>query len=69
LYENQLINTNCTERILRRAQVEAESVGKDAVEPTHLLIGILQEDRSAAALLLQQKGLTIQECLDADFKK
>lgn len=58
-----------TERILRRALVEAESAGKDAIEPTHLLIGVLQEGRSAAALLLQQKQITEQECRDADFKR
>lgn len=56
-------------RILARAQVEAESVGKDQVEPIHLLIGVIQEDRSPAALILQQKEITVQVCRDADFKK
>jgi ATP-dependent Clp protease ATP-binding subunit ClpA len=56
-------------RILQRAQVEAESVGKDAIEPMHLLIGILQEGRNAAALMLTQKSVTEQECRDVDFKK
>jgi ATP-dependent Clp protease ATP-binding subunit ClpA len=61
--------TPVTQRIMARAQIEAESVGKDAIEPTHLLLGILQEGRSAAALLLQQKQIIEQECRDADFKK
>lgn len=56
-------------RILARALVEAESCGKDVIEPTHLLVGIIQEGRNAAAVLLANKQLTEQECRDADFKK
>lgn len=58
-----------TERILRRAQIEAEAVGKSEAEPMHLLIGILQEGRNAAATMLQNKQLSEQELRDADFKK
>jgi ATP-dependent Clp protease ATP-binding subunit ClpA len=58
-----------TARILRRALVEAESAGKDAVEPMHLLIGIIQEGRNAAATMLSNKQITELECRDADFKK
>lgn len=56
-------------RILQRAQVEASSVDKECVEPIHLLLAIIQEGRTAASILLREKGLTEQECRDSDLKK
>ena len=56
-------------RILRRAEVEAELAKRDAVEPAHLLIGILQEGKTSVSSLLVQKEITVEDLREIDFNR
>jgi enamine deaminase RidA (YjgF/YER057c/UK114 family) len=48
-----------TQRILQRAAVEADRLLHNDISTEHLLLGILSEERSAAASVLAKKGMRL----------
>jgi len=54
------LNYECV-HILKFSEEEAESFGRQYIEPEHLLAGILQEENCFAARLLVDRGLDLAQ--------
>ncbi len=52
---------NESKRVLAYAAEEAERLGNNHIGTEHLLLGILREDRSFAAQILQERGLRLED--------
>jgi ATP-dependent Clp protease ATP-binding subunit ClpC len=53
--------TEETRRVLRFAGEEADRLLHNYIGPQHLLLGLLREERSVAASILTEQGLTIED--------
>jgi ATP-dependent Clp protease ATP-binding subunit ClpC len=51
--------TSAAKRVLQFAAEEADRLGHEHIGAEHLLLGLLREERSPAAVLLAGKGLTL----------
>ena len=54
-----------SKRVLAFAAEESESLGHKHIEPAHLLLGLLREERSFGAQLLSERGLRLPAVRDA----
>ena len=57
-----------TKRVLKCAAEEANRQSHDGIETAHLLLGILREERSAAASILMEEGMRRFKMLLRCFK-
>src|SRR6266576_3439570 len=56
--------TEKARRVIFFARYEASQFGAPAIEPEHLLLGLMREDRSMAAEILYQRGLRLNAVRD-----
>ena len=57
------------QRIIRRADVEAEAAGTQEIGVVHVLVGMMQEGGNVAAQLLEEKEVTVEALRKMDFKR
>lgn len=59
--QEQLAYTSRAKAVLEHAVAEARVLRHDTVRPEHLLLGLLREDRSIAAQVLLDHGVTFEK--------
>jgi ATP-dependent Clp protease ATP-binding subunit ClpA len=59
--ENRVPLTAGARTVLERAAREADDLGKDVIEPKHLILALLQQEGSQAFRTLQAAGVELQD--------
>lgn len=57
--------TSRTSRVLALAEAEANALGSDAIEPEHMLLGMLADGTGIGAQVLLDDGLTLARAREA----
>ena len=66
---NEIPLSPSVERLLLMAKCEAHRTQSDYVFAQHLLVAMSQEGKNLGALMMEQKGITIEQLRALDFNE